>query len=73
MLNVIREMIRNKILAAWCPPPKRWLDFNFGKLKSLRGRGFFHHMGRGASPYEWDSDNGNQKGTISQVKTIIIL
>ena len=29
----------------WCPPPKRWGDFNFRKLKASKEEFFYHRMG----------------------------
>ena len=54
-------------------PPKRCGDFNFEKLKSLGGGVFSSYGGEGASPYGADINNGNQRGDVIQVKTIIIL
>ena len=43
------------------PPPKRWGDFNFEKLKSLGRRVFSLYRGED-KPIWGDSDNGNERG-----------
>ena len=57
------------------PPFKRWGHFNFEKLKSFGGRGFFHHMG--GQVHMGNTvimvTKGEKRGGIIQVKTIIIL
>ena len=45
----------------WCPPPKRWGDFNFRKLKASKEEFFYHRMGSKAI---WEAVIKISKGGI---------